>query len=513
MRRGFQVIILFIVVTFIYTMLLVQTNIASILKNLLESGDFFISGKYWLYIFEIALGLLAIMISCRIILKQTYAYNKSHWIIIMLLSPVIGIILYVVFARDFTTKKLSKTRPLIAEKQFLKLEEKTDPHFEKHESGEVFRFIGETTKRSIYENDTYVEVLNNGDTFFPRLISELQQAEEYIMMEFYIIKNDQIGTRVLDVLKEKAMAGVDVYLIYDHLGSNKYLKNDYLRSLKAAGVKIGIFDPQKISLFNSNVNFRNHRKAIVIDGHIGFVGGMNLADEYNHDSPKFGFWRDTHVLIRGNGVTSIQNVFIKDWYYITSLVLEKPLDKSVESFPGLFTVIESGPDFEIDMIKDVYLKMIGSAKKSIKIVTPYLIIEPEMMSALKIAVKSNVEVSFLVPGMSDYVTVGFATRSFYEQLLSYGIKIYELKNHFVHSKILIVDDDIASVGSVNFDPRSFHLNFEVTSIFSNPAVDVLVKSFANDLEKSNEIIPEVWKKRGFFRRFIQGLFNLFSPLF
>ncbi|MFA5380528.1 MAG: cardiolipin synthase [Candidatus Izemoplasmatales bacterium] len=513
MRRGFQVIVLFIVVTFIYTMLLVQTNIASILKDLFESGDFFLSGKYWLYIFEIGLGLLAVLISFRIILKQTYAYNKSHWIIIMLLSPVIGIILYVVFARDFTTKKLLKTRPLIAEKQFLKLEEKTDPHLENYDKCEVYQFIKETTRRSVYENDTYVEVLNNGDIFFPRLISELQQAEDYIMMEFYIIKNDQIGTRVMDVLKEKARTGVDVYLIYDHLGSNKYLKHEYLQSLKASGVKVGVFDPQKISLFNSNVNFRNHRKAIIIDGHIGFVGGMNLADEYNHDSVKFGFWRDTHVLIRGNGVTSIQNVFIKDWYYITANVLEKPLDKSIELFPGLFSVIESGPDFEIDMIKDVYLKMIVTAKKSIKIVTPYLIIEPEMMSALKIAARSNVEVTFLVPGKSDYVTVGFATRSFYEQLLSYGIKIFELKDHFVHSKILIVDDVIASVGSVNFDPRSFHLNFEVTCIFSNPAVDVLVKSFADDLTKSNEINAEVWKKRGFFRRFIQGLFNLFSPLF
>ncbi|MDD4595884.1 MAG: phospholipase D-like domain-containing protein, partial [Candidatus Izemoplasmatales bacterium] len=317
MRRGFQVIVLFIVVTFIYTMLLVQTNIASILKDLFESGDFFLSGKYWLYIFEIGLGLLAVLISFRIILKQTYAYNKSHWIIIMLLSPVIGIILYVVFARDFTTKKLLKTRPLIAEKQFLKLEEKTDPHLENYDKCEVYQFIKETTRRSVYENDTYVEVLNNGDIFFPRLISELQQAEDYIMMEFYIIKNDQIGTRVMDVLKEKARTGVDVYLIYDHLGSNKYLKHEYLQSLKASGVKVGVFDPQKISLFNSNVNFRNHRKAIIIDGHIGFVGGMNLADEYNHDSVKFGFWRDTHVLIRGNGVTSIQNVFIKDWYYIT----------------------------------------------------------------------------------------------------------------------------------------------------------------------------------------------------
>jgi len=240
---------------------------------------------------------------------------------------------------------------------------------------------------------------------------------------------------------------------------------------------------------------------------------MNLGDEYNHGSPKFGFWRDTHILIRGNGVTSLQNVFVKDWYYITGTILEKPLDKSVERFPGMYTVIESGPDYETGLIKDVYLKMISEARRSIKISTPYLIIEPEMMSALKIAAKSNVEITFLVPGKSDYVMVGYATRSYYEQLMSYGIKIYEFTDHFVHSKVLLIDDEMASVGSVNFDPRSFHLNFEVTSIFQNDAVKDLVAAFAADLTVATRIEAEAWKRRGFFRRLIQGLFNLFSPLF
>lgn len=286
-----------------------------------------------------------------------------------------------------------------------------------------------------------------------------------------------------------------------------------MKSLKRAGVKIGVFDPQTISIFNSNVNFRNHRKAIVVDGKSGFVGGMNLADEYNHGDPKFGFWRDTHVMMRGNGVSSIQNVFVKDWYYITGNVLDKPLDKTKENFPGLFTVIESGPDFENGLIKDVYLKMITCAKRTIKIVTPYLIIEPELMAAIKVAAKSDVEIQLLVPGKHDYFTVGYATQSYYEQLLSIGVKIYEYKDTFVHSKILIIDDQVASVGSVNLDPRSFHLNFEVTSIFENSAVKVLSSSFLDDLSKSNEIILAEWKKRGIIKRIVQGWFNLFSPMF
>ncbi|HOW37796.1 MAG TPA: cardiolipin synthase [Bacillota bacterium] len=514
MKRGFLVILLFVIVSFVYTILLVQSNTFELIGNLFEqSGIEILSGPITIYSIEIGLSFLAVVIVFRLVLKQTYATNKAPWILVMLLAPIVGITLYVIFARDFTTRRLALRRPLIAQKAFLKLEEPTEPDLDRFAFGEIFGFIKETTGRSVYQDDTRVELLNNGDVFFPRLMEECRRAKEYIMMEFYILKSDGIGRQVMDILKEKALAGVDVYLIYDHFGSVHHLKKDYLKSLRASGVKIAVFDPQRISLFNSNVNFRNHRKATVIDGNVGFVGGMNLGDEYNHGSPKFGFWRDSHLLIKGNGVTSIQNVFVKDWYYITGALLEKPLDKSVESFPGLFSVVESGPDFENGLIKDVYLKMISSAKKSIKIVTPYLIIDPELMSALKIAVKSGVDVTFLVPGMSDRMMVGFATKSYYEPLLNYGIKIFELTGHFVHSKIMVIDDTVASVGSVNFDPRSFHINFEVTAVFANRAVDDVVTAFSADLSRSTAVSETIWQKRGFFRRVIQGLVNLFSPLF
>jgi cardiolipin synthase len=507
------VVLLFIVISFVYTIVLVQSNTFVLIRDLLSnSGTVILSGPITIYAIEVGLALLAVVIVFRIVLKQTYAKNKSHWILIMLLAPIVGIIMYIVFARDFTTKRLSLTRPLLAKKEFLKFEEPTNPRYPENETGEIFRFIKETTGRSVYQDDTRVEILNNGDQFFPLLIEELKKAKEYIMMEFYILKNDKIGQKVLDILREKALSGLTVYLIYDHFGSLHHLNRGYMRSLRDAGVHIGVFDPQEISVFNSNVNFRNHRKATIIDGNIGFVGGMNLGDEYNHDSPKFGFWRDTHILIRGNGVTSIQNVFIKDWYYITNQVLEEPLDKTVESFPGLFAVIESGPDYEVGLIKDVYLKMISSAKKSIKITTPYVVTEPEMLSALKIAAKSGVEVTFLVPGKNDNVVAGFSTRSYYEPLLAFGVRIFEYTDHFVHSKILIIDDEIASVGSVNFDTRSFLINFEVTAVFANDAVRDLTNQFRLDLSRSREIMVTEWKKRGFFRRFVQGLVNLFSPL-
>ena len=506
MKRIFLLVALLIAATFVYTISLAQYISFTTIIDVLPHNVF-------IYATLIFLWLLALAVTIRIILKQTYAFHKSHWIIIMLLNPILGLLFYGIFARDFATRKFKKTRPLIATKAFLGLEEKTNPNFENHAFGPIFDYARKTTGRSVYEGDTHVEVLNNGDEFFPCLIENLEQAKHSILMEFYIIKTDTIGKRVLDILKEKAESGLDVYLIYDHFGSNNHLDRTYMREIENSGVNVGVFDPQTISIINSNLNFRNHRKAIVIDGWIGFIGGMNLGDEYNHDSKKFGFWRDTHLLVRGNGVTGIQNVFVKDWYYIHDDVLDVPLDTTGEDQPGLFTVIESGPDFEDSLIRDVYLKMISSAKQSVKIVTPYLIIEPELMIAIKLAVKSGVEVTLLLPGKSDYVTVGFATRSYYERLLELGVNIYEYEDTFVHAKVLIVDDEIASVGSVNIDPRSFHLNFEVTAIFENDAVDTLVATYEDDLRKSKKIDADIWKERGIFIKLLQGIFSLFSPIF
>ena len=506
MKRIFVLIALGVVGFFVYTITLLQYTYVTSLASIFES-------KVVLYVLAGFFWFLALGIVVRVLLKPTYAYNKSYWILIIVLNPILGVFLYYIFARDFQTKKFWKTRPLIAQKAFLGLEEITEIDYKSYEYGDIFKFIKATTNRAIYKDDTYVEILDNGDNFFPRLIKELNKAKDYIFMEFYIVKNDNIGRKILDILKEKALQGVEVYLIYDHFGSNKHLNRKYMLSLRKSGVKVGIFDPQTISIFNSNVNFRNHRKAIVIDGLIGFVGGINLGDEYNHQDPKFGFWRDTHVLIQGNGVTSVQNVFVKDWYYVTANVLDKPLDKTKMDFPGFFSVIESGPDFESGLIKDVYLKMIVRAKKTLKIVTPYLIIEPELMAAIKIAAKSGVEIELLLPGKHDYFTVGYATQSYYEQLLLIGVKIYEYQDTFVHSKILIIDNKVASVGSVNLDPRSFHLNFEVTSVFENDAVKDLVKSFKNDLTKSKQIDLKQWQKRSILKRIIQGWFNLFSPMF
>jgi len=506
MKKGFLIFGLLVFGAFVYTISAMQYNY---INNVIKV----FSGNFIGFVVSGLLGLIALGIVVKILLKEDYAYNKSYWLLIIVLNPILGIILYGIFARDFQTRKFPKSRPLIASKAFLAYEKQSKDDFNDYQFSEVFTFIQKHNKRAVYKDNTSVELLNNGDQFFPMLEEKIKQAKNYIMMEFYILKTDYTGKRVLDLLKIKSESGVKVFLLYDHFGSNKFIDYQYLAKLKQAGVHISVFDPQTLSVFNSNLNFRNHRKVTVIDGEVGFIGGMNLGDEYNHLSNRFGYWRDTQVMISGQGVLGLYNVFIKDWYYVTSNVLDLYRHPKEATQKGLFSVIESGPDYENGLIKDVYLKMIMMAKKSIKITTPYLILEPELLAALKIASYSGVEIQLMVPGKHDYIAVGYATKSYYESLLKMDVQIYEYESKFIHAKLLIVDDMIASVGTVNIDPRSLNLNFEATSIFENSTVTDLVKTYNDDLKISKRITKEEWKKRGIFTKIAQGWFSLFSPMF
>jgi len=507
MKRVFVIFALGVFGAFVYTISAMQYNY---INNVIQvfSGIFVVG-----FIISGLLGMIALGIIVRVLLKEDYAYNKSYWLLIMVLNPILGIILYGIFARDFQLRKFPKTRPLIASKAFLAYEEDGEDDYQEAHFGSVFSFIKNHTSRAIYKNNTAVTLLNNGDQFFPKLEEEIKKAKRFVMMEFYILKTDNIGQRILNLLGEKLKEGVNVYILYDHFGSNKYIDHTYIEHLKKLGMHIAVFDQQTLSVFNSNLNFRNHRKVTVIDGDVGFIGGMNLGDEYNHRSTRFGFWRDTQIMIKGRGVLGLYNIFIKDWYYVTNHVLDLYRNPSAENQKGFFSVIESGPDFENGLIKDTYLKMFASAKKSIKLTTPYLILEPEMMAAIKIAAFSGVKIQLMVPGKHDYFTVGYATKSYYEPLLKMGVEIYEYENKFIHAKTLMIDDVLASVGTVNIDPRSLNLNFEATAIFENDTVKDVVKTFNDDIQLSKRVTVEEWRQRGIFTRIAQGWFNLFSPMF
>ncbi len=506
-KKFFFILSIFIV--------LIAFTIIALLLNRLDIID--LGTTRILLIWHYITIFLTILMWIVLLLNHNYSYSKTLWLFITFLLPGWGIILYFFFARDFKTKILDEKRPMLASKEYLKYEPNLPFTLDDNYLNDIFRFSLNVSGRSLYQNNTKTQVLTNGDQMFPALKEALRQAKKYIYMTFYIIKTDQMGREVLDILKEKALEGLDVRLMYDSFGSNNFrLSRKYMKSLKAAGVKVIEFDCiQGIRVINilNRLNFRNHRKVTVIDGKYGFIGGMNLANEYNHLSNRFGFWRDTHLLVEGKGVIGLKNIFLKDWYYATGTWPETEEEVQEDIYhPGEFMVVESGPDYENMIIKDIYFKMINSAKRSIKIQTPYLILEPEMLQALKNAAKSGVIVEIIVPGKPDKVFMSLATKSYYDVLLETGVRIYEYKNVFIHSKVMIIDDYLASVGTVNFDPRSFNLNFEATAIIRDSSVDQLVYDFYEDRNRSNEILLNEWRKRPIFVKILQGFINLFSPI-
>lgn len=460
---------------------------------------------------KIFLLLIAFFVTINIILSKIYSYNKLIWLAIMIINPIAGTVFYFIFARNIKNQVIASNRPLISGGEYLKYEPLQDQTLE----DEVFKYLHRNTKKSVFTDNTKTTILTNGDQFFPKLIETLKNAEHSIYMSFYIIQNDELVHEILNILKEKAEMGLEVKLLYDAFGGK--LKRKYLNELKKAGVKIAVFEPLRLYDFSfvilGNLNFRYHRKITIVDGKYGFTGGMNLGKEYNHQSKKFGFWRDTSIMIEGMGVISLTNIFAKDWYYTTGDWPTPTYYYEKQETKGLVTSIESGADHQDAIIKEAYFKMINDAKKSIYITTPYLMVEPDIELALITAAKSGIDVKIMLPGKPDKFMINQATKSYYDKLLENNIKIYEYENTFVHAKVLIVDEKIASIGTVNFDPRSFNINFEATVFLQNDSVGHLLNDFNNDISHAVEIDKQSWKKRPFIFRLIQGLIGLFSPLF
>ena len=462
---------------------------------------------------------LVILLWISIVIRSENTTNKIPWLIILAVEPFIGLTLFLSFGRSFRRSSRFKDLPLLDDGLYLTNEPHTNFNLKNYtdidtEITDIYKAGFNSTHHHAYINDSAVNVLTNGNEKFPRLITELNNAKEFILMQYYIMRTDKIGKQVLEILKRKAKSGVEVYVIYDAFGS-VFLNKRFMRDLKDNGVHVVVNDPVYFGLYNTRINFRNHRKVTVIDGHTGFLGGINLGDEYNNKKKrKYGFWRDTHLLIKGKAVNSLTQLFFRDWYYNTDKFIEDKkyfTDIKVEA-EGLVQIIPSGPEFKHPPIRNVYVKMINNAKKNIKIMTPYIALDQELLTSLVIAAKSGVRVEIIIPGIPDKKSIYTVTKSFIEDLLEVGIRVFTYTPGFCHAKIFIIDDMLASCGSYNLDNRSARINFEVTALLYNQAVDKLVQDFQTDRSVSKEIELRKWRKRGLINRMYEGILNLFSPL-
>ena len=373
------------------------------------------------------------------------------------------------------------------------------------------------TDHSVYTNDNKIEIFTDGKDKFEALFKDIAGAKKHIHVLYYIIQNDTYGNRLLDALIEKAKEGVEIRLIYDDAGSRKISKKR-VKMLIEAGGQAEAFFPGKLPLINLRINFRNHRKLVIIDRKVGYLGGFNVGEEYLGLNPKFGYWRDTHLRIIGDAVNDLQSRFMLDWAQASGDKMEwteeyfKYSQQHNEQGVGL-QIVTSGPDSEREQIKKSYIRMILDAKEYIYLQTPYFIPDDSVLDAIRIASMSGVDVRVMIPNKPDHLFVYWATYSYVGELLKAGAKVFLYENGFLHAKTMVIDDRLATVGTANIDVRSFRLNFEVNAIIYHAETAVQLRdTFAADLHHSHELTLEIYNNRSLLIRFKESLSRLLSPV-
>ena len=479
--------------------------------------------RFLQYLFTGLFSMTIIATIILIILENGRPTKTIAWILIMVLVPLIGFMLYLFFGRNYRRNKIFSGKGLsdlirieeLSQNQIRELSNQSlleNPYIKS--KGNIMRLLLNNSKALLTENNK-AEILNNGTATFEKILEDLGKAKHHIHLEYYILEDDKIGNKIKDVLIDKARQGVEVRIIYDKVGSWG-LGNRYLRELKANGVALLAFMPVHFPSFANKVNYRNHRKIIVIDGFIGFTGGINIADKYIEGDPDLGFWRDTHLKLEGDAVHSLQAVFLTDWYFVS----ERAVISDDLYFPDhnitdkvLVQIAASGPDSDWASIMQAYFMAITTAQNYIYISTPYFMPNESILTALKTAALSGVKVVILLPGKTDFFLYTWTTRSYLTELVEAGIEVYIYKKGFTHSKLIMVDGMFASVGTANMDMRSFDQNFEVNAlIYDKKTTRQLETAFEEDLTHSERVSIDALNDRPITTRIRESAARVFTPL-
>ena len=466
--------------------------------------------------------LVIVAVVANILLESRNPLKTHSYLLLLLLLPIVGIIIYLFFGQNIRKRKIFSKSALINSafgKEYINQYVNSENSKELTLTGAALSF-----ERLIHflnhdlsplTNSNKVTLLTNGEDKFPKLLEALRNAKEHIHLEYYIFTEDTIGNEIVDILIAKSIAGLDVKLIVDDVGSFK-LSRSFFRRLKEAGVQVHRFMPVFFPLLTSKVNYRDHRKIAVIDGTIGFVGGINLDDRYMNNGRHDLYWRDTHLLIEGEAVKSLQLVFLLNWQFVTReeiLNLEQYFPKPKSNGNQFMQINASGPDWDLASIMDSFFIAITSAKKVIRISTPYFIPSESILNALILASRTGVQVEIILPQKSDSTVVQAASMSFVSQLLDNGVDVYMYKKGFMHAKVLIVDDLLGSVGTSNMDHRSFDHNHEVNAYFYDQELTLeLCSQFEQDKLDSIQITSELWADRKISQKLLESASRLLAPL-
>ncbi len=492
-------------------MVLILLQLGFLVVSLWRMANFFP------YIYGILL-LLSISMLIAVINSEKNPAYKLAWIMPILILPVFGGMFYLLFGTSKVSSRLKKNREIQQKfkQEYLSQDQSV---WEKAKSSDsAFFSLMHYVNRANYPlyADEGCEYFPLGEDKFKKLKEELLLAKEYIFLEYFIIADGYMWDEILNILKEKVQEGVEVRIIYDDCGSWGLLPKHYEKTLREAGIHCRIFNPLRPSL-TVTMNNRDHRKILIIDGRVAFTGGINIADEYINRREIHGHWKDTAVMIRGQAVSTLVSLFFEMWNLI------EPGDEDVlkyykkhetpEQYEGYLQPYGADPFSEDPIGEHIYLNLISKAQKELLIVTPYLIIDNEMTTALCLAAKSGVSVTVLTPHIADKWYVHLMTVSTYPQLIKAGVKIYEYTPGFVHAKMFVADGKIATVGTVNLDYRSLYLHFECGVIlYGTKTVQTIREDVLSTLAVSQKILTEDLKKIRWYHRLFQRVVQALAPL-
>ena len=448
------------------------------------------------------------------------------WLFVLFFLPGIGLFAYLIFGADGRKHKRFSQKARRDESIFAHFMEKypdmADNSYVLNSEGIIpaenpkhlndLVLMNRNSGRSPYRSNNSIKIYNEGESKFKDLLDDIEGAKHFIHMQYYLFHDDMLGTAIMNALAKKAKEGIEVKLLYDGMGNASNLPN-FSRILKKAGGDVRLFLPPR----GIRINYRNHRKIAVIDGQIGYIGGLNIGDEYISQSKRFGFWRDTHIRIVGDAVKDLELRFIMDWNFTKgqSLGIEPKyfpeVSRQEESIN--MQIISSGPDSRWDNIHNNYFKMITEANKRIYIATPYFVPDDSLLEALKTAALSGVDVRIIIPAKPDHPFVYYSSINYLGELLDAGVKCYEYTKGFIHSKVMTMDGIITSVGTANMDIRSFKLNFEVNALIYNQKVtEEFDRQFDIDFNDCRKMTKSIYESKGKITKFKEAVARLISPL-
>ena len=467
----------------------------------------------WAYSASMIFGIFTVII---IMNRRSNPDHKIAWIVFILLFPIFGVTVFLLWGGGRVAPFLSR-KMRICEARYLRyLREDSEvkdrlKYYDLIHSRQA-DYLSAESELPLYDA-TSTEFLSPGEKFYPRLLEELSKAEKYIFIEFFILAEGKMWNEVHSILKEKAKKGVEIKIIFDDFGSIKRQSKGFISRLRSEGIEVSVFNPIN-PIMNIFMNNRDHRKIVVIDGKTAMTGGINIGDEYINEEERFGYWLDSAVIIKGNAVKSFVAMFCCMWEFTTGkrIRIKEYMTNAPAENDGFVLPYCDGPLNGKNPAEGLYMQILNTAQKYVYIMTPYLIIDNNMINSLEMAAKSGIDVRIMTPFIPDKWYVHPVTQYNYHQLLEAGIKIYEYTPGFIHSKIFVSDDRVATIGTVNMDYRSFVFHFECGAWIcdSNTVFDIR-EHFKSLIPQCREITIESWKKRSIKDKIKQWLLHIFAP--